>query len=591
MKKQEGFTMPKPQRKTKIVCTLGPSIFNNNLLRQLMLSGMDVARFNFSHGTHEEHLAHYQELCALREELNLPIAAMLDTKGPEIRTGDFAEGRVVLEAGQTFTLTTEDVPGDMHRCSVTYKDLPRDVKPGMDILIDDGLVGMTVEAVTDTEVRCRVNNGGAVSNHKGVNVPGGHLSMPFISPKDREDILFAIENGFEFIAASFTRSAEDILQIRHIMQEKECTSVAIIAKIENMEGVENIDEILRVADAIMVARGDMGVEIPLEDVPGLQKMLIQRCVAAGKPCITATQMLDSMMKNPRPTRAEATDVANAIYDGTSAIMLSGETAAGAYPIEAVETMARIAIKAEENIDYISRFNQHGANVNPDVTSAISHATVTSAHDLKASAIITVTKSGTTARVISRYRPACTIVGCTTSKTVWRQLNLSWGCVPLLIAEEQNTDDLFEHAVAATAAAGLVKDGELVVLTAGVPLGISGTTNLMKVHVVGHMLVRGTGLCGGSVTAPLCVVTDYESARDVFKTGDILVTHQTNRTMLPLVRKAAGLILEEADPEGHGAIAGMSLDIPVIIGAENATSILKTGAVVTMNAVKGTVSCN
>ncbi|MBR4082204.1 MAG: pyruvate kinase [Clostridia bacterium] len=583
--------MKKPQRKTKIVCTLGPSIFNNHLLRRLMLSGMDVARFNFSHGTHAEHLEHFRELCALRDELGLPVAAMLDTKGPEIRTGNFAAGKVMLEAGQTFTLTTEDVPGDAQRASVTYKNLPRDVKPGMAILIDDGLVGMTVEKVTETEVICRVNNGGAVSNHKGVNVPGAHLSMPFISPKDREDILFAIEQGFEFIAASFTRSAEDILQIRHIMQEKECDSIAIIAKIENMEGVENIDEILRVADAIMVARGDMGVEIPLEDVPGLQKMLIQRCVAAGKPCITATQMLDSMMKNPRPTRAEATDVANAIYDGTSAIMLSGETAAGAYPIEALETMARIALKAEENIDYISRFNQYGANVNPDVTGAISHATVTSAHDLKASAIITVTKSGTTARVISRYRPACTIVGCTTSSTVWRQLNLSWGCVPLLIAEEQSTDELFEHAVAATAEAGLVKDGELVVLTAGVPLGISGTTNLMKVHVVGHMLVRGTGLCGGSVTAPVCVAEDFEAAKDVFKTGDILVCHQTNRSMLPLVRKAAGLIIEDADPEGHGAIAGMSLEIPVIIGAANATSILKTGAVVTLNAMKGTVSCN
>ena len=583
--------MNKPQRKTKIVCTLGPSIFKKNLLRQLMLSGMDVARFNFSHGTHEEHMERFRELCALREELNLPIAAMLDTKGPEIRTGDFMNERVTLEAGQIFTLTTEDVLGDQSRVSITYKDLPRDVKPGMDILIDDGLVGMTVESVTDMEIRCRVNNGGVVSNHKGVNVPGAHLSMPFISQKDREDILFAIEHGFEFIAASFTRSAEDILQIRHIMQEKECSSVSIIAKIENMEGVENIDEILRVADAIMVARGDMGVEIPLEDVPGLQKMLIQRCVAAGKPCITATQMLDSMMKNPRPTRAEATDVANAIYDGTSAIMLSGETAAGAYPIEAVETMARIAVKAEQNIDYVNRFNQHGANVNPDVTSAISHATVTSAHDLKASAIITVTKSGTTARVISRYRPACTIVGCTTSKTVWRQLNLSWGCVPLLINEEQSTDELFEHAVAATAEVGLVKDGELVVLTAGVPLGISGTTNLMKVHVVGHMLVRGTGVCGNTITAPLCVVEDYETAKDVFKTGDILVCHQTNRAMLPLVRKASGLILEDADPEGHGAIAGMSLDMPVIIGADNATSILKTGAVVTMNAIKGTVSCN
>ncbi len=580
-----------PLRKTKIVCTMGPNLFEKGLVRQLMLSGMDVARFNFSHDTHENHLKRYKEVCRLREELGLPVATMLDTKGPEIRTGDFADGKVVLDAGQLFTLTTEDVLGDETRVSVTYKNLPRDVRPGSSILIDDGLVGLTVEHVTDTEVCCRVNNGGAVSNHKGVNIPGAHLSMPFVSPKDRDDILFAVENGFDFIAASFTRNADDIMQIRHIMQEKGCDSIRIIAKIENMEGVQNIDEILRVADAIMVARGDMGVEIPLEDVPALQKMLIKKCVAVGKPVITATQMLDSMMKNPRPTRAEATDVANAIYDGTSAIMLSGETAAGAYPVEAVETMARIALRAEADIDYIARFARIQNQGSPDVTGAISHATVTSANDLKASAIITVTKSGQTARVISRFRPNCTIVGCTTSETVWRQLNLSWGVVPLIIDEEENTDDLFEHAVNAAQHAGLIKDGELVVLTAGVPLGIPGTTNLMKVHVVGHMLVKGTGVSGDAITAPLVVTESYEQGKDIFSSGDILVCHQTTKEMLPLVRKASGLILEDADPEGHGAIAGMSLDIPVIIGAKNATSILKTGAVVTMDGKTGTVSCN
>ena len=578
-------------RKTKIVCTIGPRLFEHNLVKPLMEAGMDVARFNFSHDTHENHLRRYKELCRLRDELGLPVATMLDTKGPEIRTGNFTEGKVMLEAGQTFTLTIDDVPGDQNRVSVTYKELPHDVKPGSVILIDDGLVGMTVERVTDTDVVCRVNNGGAVSNHKGVNIPGAHLSMPFISEKDREDIIFAIENDFDFIAASFTRSADDIMQIRHILQEKECSSIRIIAKIENMEGVENIDEILRVTDAIMVARGDMGVEIPLEEVPGLQKMLIKKAVAAGKPVITATQMLDSMMKNPRPTRAEATDVANAIYDGTSAIMLSGETAAGIYPIEAVETMARIALRAEADINYISRFDAQESRRTPDVTNAISHATVTSAHDLKASAIITVTKSGTTARVISRYRPDCSIIGCTCDRKVWRQLSLSWGTVPLMIEEEESTDELFEHAVEAAVREGLIHDGELVVLTAGVPLGVSGTTNLMKVHVVGHILVTGEGVCGDAVTAPLCVANTYDEAQDSFKTGDILVCRQTSREMLPLVRKASGLILEDADPEGHGAIAGMSLDIPVIIGAASATSILKSGAVVTLNAKKGTVSCS
>ncbi len=578
-------------RKTKIVCTLGPRLFENNLVKPLLEAGMDVARFNFSHDSHENHLRRYKELCRLRDEMNKPVATMLDTKGPEIRICQFAEGKIILDAGQLFTLTTDDIIGDEARVSVTYKNLPRDVKPGCSILIDDGLVGMTVERVTDTDVVCRVNNAGTISNNKGVNIPDVHLSMPFISQKDREDIIFAIENDFDFIAASFTRSADDILQIRHIMQEKNCTNIRIIAKIENMEGVENIDEILRVTDAIMVARGDMGVEIPLEEVPGLQKMLIKKAVAAGKPVITATQMLDSMMKNPRPTRAEATDVANAIYDGTSAIMLSGETAAGNYPIEAVQTMARIALRAEADIDYISRFDKSEIRLSPDVTNAISHATVTSAHDLKASAIITVTKSGTTARVISRYRPDCTIVGCTCDRKVWRQLSLSWGTVPLMIEEEQSTDELFEHAVSAAVQEGLIRDGELVVLTAGVPLGVSGTTNLMKVHVVGHLLVRGEGLCGDAVTAPLCVAADYDAVKDVFKTGDILVCKQTTREMLPLVRKASGLVLEDADPEGHGAIAGMSLDIPVIIGAANATGILKSGAVVTMDGKKGTVSCN
>ena len=577
-------------RKTKIVCTMGPKLFERNLVRDVMLAGMDVARFNFSHGTHESHLAYYREVCRLRDELGLPIATMLDTKGPEIRTGDFADGKVILEAGQLFTLTTEEVMGDETRVSVTYRNLPADVKPGTAILIDDGLISMTVERVTDTDVCCRVNNGGPVSNHKGINVPNVHLSMPFISDKDRSDILFAVEQGYDFIAASFTRSAEDIQQIRHILREAGDRNIRIIAKIENHEGVENAEEILRVADGIMVARGDMGVEIPLEDVPRLQKALIREALRVGKPVITATQMLDSMMKHPRPTRAEATDVANAIYDGTSGIMLSGETAAGDYPVEAVKTMVRIALRTEADINYVERFSHLAENVNPDVTSAISHATVTSAHDLKAAAIITVTKSGTTARIISKYRPNCPIAGCTPSKQAWRQLNLSWGVVPLMISEQTNTDDLFEHAVEVTSQAGLARDGELVVLTAGVPLGISGTTNLMKVHVVGHMLVQGKGFTGGKRTAPLTVVTG-DGMPDGLKTGDILVCRQITMAMLPHIRKVGGLILEDPDPEGRGAVAGLSLDIPVIIGAANATKILSTGAVVTMDARKGTVSCN
>ncbi len=582
--------MNTPIRKTKIVCTMGPNLFEKHLIAPLMKAGMNVARFNFSHGTYETHQHYYDEVCRIRDELGLPVATMLDTKGPEIRVRSFKNGRVTLQNGQLFTLTTDEVEGDEERVSITYKELPQDIAVGSSILIDDGLIGMQVERVDGADIVCRVLNGGVVSNNKGVNIPNAHLSMPFISEKDHQDILFAIKNGYDFIAASFTRCADDIMQIRHILQENNCHTINIIAKIENMEGVENIDEILRVVDGVMVARGDLGVEVPLEDVPSLQKKLIQRGIAAGKPVITATQMLDSMIKNPRPTRAEATDVANAIYDGTSAIMLSGESAVGAYPVEAVETMVRIALRAEADMDYIRRFSRD-TSASTDVTNAISHATVTSAHDLNASAIITVTKSGSTARILSRYRPACVIVGCTTEKHVWRQLALSWGTVPLMIAEESNTDDLFEHAVDAAVQNGLVHDGELVVLTAGVPLGISGTTNLMKVHVVGHLLSRGQGLHGGKVVAPLCVIRNLEKDAKNFNTGDVIVCHQTTREMFSMLRKSSAIVLEDDNPEGHGAIAGMSLDIPVIIGAKNATNILKSGAVVTVDGEKGTVSAN
>lgn len=582
--------MNTPIRKTKIVCTMGPNLFEKHLIAPLMKAGMNVARFNFSHGTYETHQAYYDEVCRIRDELGLPVATMLDTKGPEIRVRSFKNGRVTLQNGQMFTLTTDEVEGDEERVSITYKELPQDIAVGSSILIDDGLIGMQVERINGADIVCRVLNGGVVSNNKGINIPNAHLSMPFISEKDHQDILFAIKNGYDFIAASFTRCADDIMQIRHILQENNCHTINIIAKIENMEGVENIDEILRVVDGVMVARGDLGVEVPLEDVPSLQKKLIQRGIAAGKPVITATQMLDSMIKNPRPTRAEATDVANAIYDGTSAIMLSGESAVGAYPVEAVETMVRIALRAEADMDYIRRFSRD-TSASTDVTNAISHATVTSAHDLNASAIITVTKSGSTARILSRYRPACVIVGCTTEKHVWRQLALSWGTVPLMIAEESNTDDLFEHAVDAAVQNGLVHDGELVVLTAGVPLGISGTTNLMKVHVVGHLLSRGQGLHGGKVVAPLCVIRNLEKDAKDFNTGDVIVCHQTTREMFSMLRKSSAIVLEDDNPEGHGAIAGMSLDIPVIIGAKNATNILKSGAVVTVDGEKGTVSAN
>ncbi|WP_331655277.1 pyruvate kinase [Aminipila sp.] len=472
-------------RKTKIICTLGPSTMEDDILRKLMLEGMNAARLNFSHGDHKQHELTLKRIRKMRDELGLPVATILDTKGPEIRVRGFENDKIILTSGQKFTLTTRELTGNQDIVSITYRDLPKDVHAGMKILIDDGLIELKILEVGETDIVCEVENGGTVSNNKGVNVPNSNLSMPFISPKDYEDLLFGIEQNVDFVAASFVRTAEDVLAIKKILKEKNCNTIKLIAKIENMQGVENIDDIIDVSDGIMVARGDMGVEIPLEDVPVLQKKIIKKCIYAGKIVITATQMLDSMMKNPRPTRAEATDVANAIYDGTSAIMLSGETAAGAYPVEALQTMVKIAERAEEDINYRSRFIQNREFVKPDVTTAISHATCTTSMDLNAAAIITVTASGRTAHMISKYRPDSPVIGCTSNASVWRQLSLAWGVTPLIIPEYQNTRDLFNSAVAAANKAGYVKTGEIVVLTAGVPIGITGTTNILKVQIAGE----------------------------------------------------------------------------------------------------------
>lgn len=578
-------------RKTKIICTLGPSTDKDGVLKQLMTEGMNVARFNFSHGTHEEQGERLKKVQTLREELNLPVATLLDTKGPEIRLRDIKDGKAQLEAGQKFTLTIEEILGDKDRVSITYQDLVKDVAPGCRILIDDGLIELGVDEVTDTDIVCHVVNGGMISNKKGVNVPNVELSMPYISEKDYEDIVFGIENDFDFVAASFVRTADDVLEIRKIFEEKNCSNINIISKIENMQGVENIDEIIRVSDGIMVARGDMGVEIPLEDVPVIQKMIIKKVIDAGKQVITATQMLDSMMKNPRPTRAEATDVANAIYDGTSAIMLSGETAAGLYPVEALKTMVKIAIRTEQDINYTARFKSRENLSNPDITNAISHATCTTANDLKAAAIITVTQSGKTARMISKYRPDCPIIGGSMYPKVCRQLNLSWGVTPLHVELKDDADELFDHAVDAAQAAGLVSMGDITVITGGVPLGVSGTTNILKVHVAGHILATGKGINDRSVSANLCVCRNLRELQRDFKSGDIIVAKETNNEMMEQIRYASGLIVEEGGSNSHAVIAGLSLDIPVIIDAEYATSILKTGAYVTLNAKDGIVSCN
>ena len=467
-------------RKTKIVCTIGPASETVEKMRELMLAGMNVARFNFSHGTHEEQRVKLERVRQVREELGLPIATLLDTKGPEIRLRDFEGGRAELVSGQRFILTTQEILGNGDRAAITYKNLKNDISAGTTILIDDGLIEMNVEEISGEEIICRVINGGVVSNHKGVNVPGAVLSMPYISDVDREDILFGIEMGYEFLAASFARTKDDILEVRKILKDHG-SDMKIIAKIENMQGIENLEEILEVSDGIMVARGDMGVEIPLEEVPILQKKMIHLANAQGKHVITATQMLESMIKNPRHTRAEATDIANAIYDGTTAIMLSGESAAGKYPVEAVQTMAKIAESAEKDIDYCARTKLAERDDKADITTAIAYATCTAAMDLKAAAIITVTMSGFTAEAIARFKPRSQVIGCTTNERVYHQLNLLWGVTPLMLGKESTTDDLFSAAVTEAKKAGCVKQGDTVVITAGVPLGVAGKTNM--IHVV------------------------------------------------------------------------------------------------------------
>ena len=470
-------------RRTKIVCTMGPATDREGILEQLIAEGMDVARMNFSHGDYSDHERRIEEVRRLRQKLNKHVAILLDTKGPEIRVKEFKEGKVLLEEGDLFTLTNRDIEGTKEGVSITYPNLYKDISVGTRILIDDGLIEMEVEEIKETDIICRVKNGGFVSNKKGVNVPNITLSMEYLSQKDKEDIRFGIEQDVDFVAASFVREAKDVLQIRNWLDVNGGYDINIIAKIENRQGVENIDEIIKVSDGIMIARGDMGVEIPSEEVPIIQKMIIKKVYNADKQVIIATQMLDSMMKHPRPTRAETADVANAIYDGTSAIMLSGETAAGDYPVEAVKMMVKIAKRAEEDIDYRKRFFQRDRKANPDITDAVSHATCTTAMDLNGKAILTVTKSGRTARMISKYRVPCYVIGGTTKEKVARQLNMSWGVTPLLLEEKNDVNDLFVHALEEASKLDYLEKDDIVVITAGVPIGLSGTTNMIKVQVI------------------------------------------------------------------------------------------------------------
>ena len=579
-------------RKTKIICTLGPSTDKDGVLRELVANGMNVARFNFSHGSYEEHKGRLDNLKAIRAELGKPVAALLDTKGPEIRLKEFKNGVEMLEAGQTFTLTTREVEGTKEICSITYKDLPQDVHEGGTIMLDDGLIKLRITNVTDTDITCEVLNSGKIKNKKGVNVPGVHLSMPYLSQRDRDDIIFGVQQGFDFIAASFVRTAQDVYDIRNLLNEYD-SNIRIIAKIENREGVNNIDSILAAADAVMVARGDLGVEIDFTELPGIQKSVIDRSFSFGKPIVTATQMLDSMMVNPRPTRAEISDVANAIYDGTSAIMLSGETAAGAYPVEALKTMSAIAERTENEVHYRDNRLVDAGNGQISVSDATAHAACLTAKDVNASAIVTVSESGNTARLLSKYRPAQPIIACVMNEQVQRQLAISWGITPLMMALAHSTDELIEMSTSLAKENGYLHDGELAVVTAGVPVGVSGTTNMIKIHLIGNCLATGVGIgpegsALANATGKACVCHNLDELRAKFKPGMVLVVPSTSNEMLSYVRDAAALVVEEPGLNSHAAIAGKALLKPTIVGAAGATSHIRDGLMVAVDCAHGSV---
>ena len=578
--------MLKNAKKTKIVCTLGPASQSEETLTKLIENGLNVCRFNFSHGSHEEHKERMDIVKKVRDELKKPVAILLDTKGPEIRTGNFADPEVFLEEGSKFIITMADVIGNKEMCTVSYKGLAEDVVEGDTILIDDGLVGLKVENVVGEEIHCVVENSGIVKNHKGVNVPGVKINLPALTPKDILDIEFGITQGIDFIAASFVRKASDVLAIREVLENNNATDIQIISKIENQEGVDNLDEILQVSDGLMVARGDLGVEIPTEDIPIVQKQMIKKCNALGKPVITATQMLDSMIRNPRPTRAEVTDVANAIYDGTDAIMLSGETAAGKYPVEAVKVMAAIAKRIEETLDYDTILRSKGLN-NTNVTDAISYATCTTAKSLTASGIVTSTSSGYTARMVSKFRPKTPIIAATPNERTSRQLSLSWGVYTVMCEQAENTDDLIDNSIEASKNEGYIHEGELVVITTGVPTGVSGTTNLIKVQVISEEICQGIGIGRTTVEGLVRFVKSGQTCEN-FNEGDILVTTMTDKDMNPYIEKAAAIVTQEGGMTSHAAIVGINLGKPVIVSAESILSKVEDGELITVDTTRGAV---
>jgi pyruvate kinase len=577
-------------RKTKIVCTIGPASESVEKLTQLIESGMNVARLNFSHGDFEEHGQRIQNIREASKITGKTVAILLDTKGPEIRTNNMVNGAIELKSGDNIIISMSEVEGTTEKFSITYPGLIEDVHNGSRILLDDGLIGLEVLNIDreQNEILTKILNSGTLKNKKGVNVPGVSVNLPGITEKDTKDIIFGIEQGVDFIAASFVRRASDVMEIRQLLEEKQATHIHIIPKIENQEGVDNIDEILEISDGLMVARGDLGVEIPAEEVPLVQKMLIKKCNAHGKPVITATQMLDSMQRNPRPTRAEASDVANAIFDGTDAIMLSGETAAGVYPVEAVQTMHNIASRAEQALDHKEILSARSKNSEHNLTDAIGQSVAHTALNLDVNSIITPTESGHTARMISKYRTKAPIVAVTADEHICRRLALVWGVYPQLGRICSSTDEMLDSAVEESVNSGIVKHGDLVVITAGVPVGEAGTTNLMKIHVVGDIITRGQGIGRKSAFGKVVIAHNAQEANEKVKPGSILITLGSDRDMVPAIEKCAALITQEGGLTSHAAVVGLSLGIPVIVGVENVLELFKDGQEITVDSARGVI---
>lgn len=577
-------------RKTKIVCTIGPASESKEKLHALMEAGMNIARLNFSHGDYEEHQARIENIREVSKSLNKTVGILLDTKGPEIRTHNMKDDAIELTKGSKLAVSMEEVLGDTDKISVTYADLIHDVSEGSKILLDDGLIGLTVESVDQDHqlIHTVVNNNGTLKNKKGVNVPGVSVNLPGITEKDASDIRFGIEQGVDFIAASFIRRPSDVLEIRELLEETDATHIQIIPKIENEEGILNIDSILEVSDGLMIARGDMGVEIPPEKVPMVQKDLIRKCNILGKPVITATQMLDSMQRNPRCTRAEASDVANAIYDGTDAVMLSGETAAGDYPVESVQTMHNIAYQAEEAQDYKKLLSERTKDLQTNLVTAIGVSVAHTALNLNCTTIVAATERGHTPRIISKYRPHAHIVAVTPYDHIARQLALVWGVVPVVKKGKNDTDELLRKSVIAAQETGLVKTGDLIIITAGVPTGQAGTTNLMKVHLVGETLIKAQGIGRASTVGHAIKVKDVASLENQNLSDKIIVAQSTHKDMVPYLEQCKGIVVEEGGLTSHAAIVGLNLSKPTIVGANDIMNLIEDGQLITIDAEQGTV---